>query len=312
MNTEQMAALIAFKKFTVQHHQYKSALETLHKSIATTVLRGEPCGALLLGKPGTGKTSICNSLIAEYGKEHIRHQEESVTIIRPVIYCKISIPATLRGTVSNMISCFDIQAPKIDMNALEQRLHALLKTSETSLVILDEAQQLIQSGAAKTHKAVCDWIKVFADTHDGAFLLVGEPECETIIQHEDALAGRFPYRALLQPFDLSSQKNQQDFFNLIAAFSCEIEKTMNFLSVQPLTDEHIFLGLYILTGGNMRSLRTLLFEALRIAFEDPKNTFGSPELSLASYNVVSPTRLIPVNPFTISLAELKKLIFRST
>ncbi|MGF6401611.1 hypothetical protein ABH905_005277 [Pseudomonas frederiksbergensis] len=310
MNKEAQDKLLQFKAFTIAHPQFREALDTLHRSIQATQLRGEPSCSLLLGAPGTGKTRMCQQLTSEFGPRTIMRTDGGIQDIYPSIYCGIPNNVTIKGVVIALLQRFETYNLYQPMASLEHRLMNLLKNCQTKLIILDEWQHLLRRGAARTQETVCDWVKVLTDIFSGEVVLAGTPECELIIKNHQALAGRFPYLAHLHPFTLSSPEDYNDFVRLIRAFAQEIVKTMEFEEIPPLTDEKLILALYAITGGNMRSIRILLYETLSDALErNDKNLLVS-DFEVAAERIILSTRLTNNNPFTMTLSQLRKTLYK--
>ncbi|MDU9393130.1 TniB family NTP-binding protein [Pseudomonas sp. zfem002] len=310
MENEERTLVENFSHFKIGHTQYQNALEIIHDSIEATALRSEPACALLLGEPGTGKTSVCRQLMAEYGPPYKSKKQNKIVTIRPIVYCRLPNPITLKGLATSLIYQFNAKVEHDIMNHLDFRIQQLLRTCETQVIVIDELQHLLRRGASRTKEVVCDWLKVLSDLFGGEIILTGTPDCEEIIDRHDALSGRFPYRMTLTPFDLANKGHQREFFNLIQAFSSEIRNTMQFSEMTPLTNQEMFLALYAVSGGNMRSLRSILYSAIVHAFEHNRHSLTKNDFYRAAESVTLKTRLFPANPFDMSLSQLEKNLFR--
>lgn len=309
MNSEAQAKLLQFKSFTIAHPQFREALNTINRSIQATKLRGEPSCALLLGEPGTGKTRVCDHVIAKLDQASTLKVKGGLQELYPSIYCIIPNNVTIKGVVVALLQCFQTDSTYQPMWALENRLRALLTSCQTELIFLDELQHLLRRGAIRTQESVCDWIKVLTDLFRGEVILVGTPVCEEIIKYHSALSGRFPHIARLNPFTLGSPEEYNDLVRLIRAFTIEIAKTMEFKKMPALTDEKMVLALYALTGGNMRSIRTLLYEALTDALERDDQILLSSDFSITADRINFTTRVTKKNPYEMSLAQLRKALY---
>ncbi|WP_439253908.1 TniB family NTP-binding protein [Pseudomonas monteilii] len=303
--------LARFKRFTIGHPAYNLAIETIHKSIEATTLRGEAAGALLMGKPGTGKTRVCSHITSEFGPHTTQHSELDVDNLRPVIYCTVPNNCTAKGLIVSLLTTFDAARVYGDATSLEHRLRVLLERHQTKLIILDELQHMLQKGSLEGKKAVCDCIKDISDYFNGEMLLAGTPTFETIIDEHDALAGRFPYRATLANFSLATQLQQSEYMGLLAAFDSEIRNSMGFITMVSLTDAEMALALYVLTKGNLREIRTILFAALSDAFTRSDGNLTRDDFSANFCHIPRNLRLCQENPFEMSYKKLNKVIATS-
>ncbi|MCO6060205.1 TniB family NTP-binding protein [Pseudomonas sp. MOB-449] len=310
MNPEAKDALSRFSSFTIAHPAFRQAVDTIHEAIQTTSLRNEPSSVLLLGDGGTGKTRICEILAAKIGKKRTIQRDDEVITIRPLINCNVPPNATIKWLISNILEELGSHKNNQSLSALENRLYTLLDTCRTQFVTLDEWQHLIKRGAEPTRDAVCDWVKVFVNTFNGTVMLAGTPECESIVDYHEQLAGRFPYRAYLRNFSIGTPGDIELFSSLIGAFANEIIRTMPLHDIPPLTDDKFVLALYANSAGNLRFLRLLLHAALTNALERTDGTLTKSDFSHAFTRIHSPKRLTKEDPYEMTLLELQKSLFR--
>ncbi|MNF03074.1 hypothetical protein D3C80_2023270 [compost metagenome] len=85
---------------------------------------------------------------------------------------------------------------------------------------------------------------------------------------------------------------------------------MEFKELPPFTDEKLILALYAHSGGNMRSIRTLLYEALSDALERNDNNLLLSDFSMVADRITLTTRLTIKNPYEMSLSELRKTLYK--
>ncbi|AWY40136.1 MULTISPECIES: TniB family NTP-binding protein [Pseudomonas] len=312
MNLMNEEKIKKFKAFTVAHPQYCEALDTIHRSMEATRLRGEPTCVILLGDPGTGKTRVCDDILAELGPPTKKHTDDGVHIINPVIYCRVPNNATIKTLVTRLLNCFETYTKYQSVDALEFRLFNILDTCQTVLIILDEWQHLLRGGTGRALQSAADWVKVLTDIYMGEVMLVGPPACELVIDQHQALADRFPYRARLSPFSLATPESYSNYLKLIRAFAIHLKESVGFIEIPPLTDEKLLLSFYAATGGNMRALRVLLNASLINALNRNDNNLTISDFSMAAGQVKLATRLTEHNPFEKTCSELKKIITTST
>ncbi|WP_371234429.1 TniB family NTP-binding protein [Pseudomonas sp. QE6] len=311
MLTEPRDLLTNFATFTIAHPYFKLALDTIYEAIETTEICSEPSSVLLLGNGGTGKTRICKLLAARFGVQETKRSEEEIILTKPIINCPVPPHTTLKGLVERMLRELGAVNNNQSFGRLEYKLYTLLDTCQTKLVMLDEWQHLLSRGAEKTREAVGDWVKVLTDSIDGTVILSGTLKSEIIINEDDQLTGRFPYRAYLRNFSIDNKTDKDIFIGLICAFTGEIKRTMPFEEIVAMTDENILLALYAFTAGNLRTLRLTLHTALRCALERGDRQLLDTDLAYAASRIKSPKRLINKNPFEVSFAELQKALYRS-
>ncbi|PWU31196.1 MULTISPECIES: TniB family NTP-binding protein [Pseudomonas] len=301
--------LTRFSSFTVVHPYFKNAMDTINEAIEMTRDRHEPSSVLLLGDAGTGKTRICQILTARVGDSRVTRSKDGVTILQPVISCVVPPHATIKGLVDRILKELGSHKNNQSLSNLESRLFTLLATCCTKIIILDEWQHLISRGAEPTRNGVCDWVKVLINTFKGTVILSGTRKSEEIVDEDEQLAGRFPFRAYLYNFSLGTPEEQDVYATLVAAFAREISNAMPFDEVLVLCDEKLLLALFIFTAGNLRILRLLLHSALKQALERNDRKFIREDLAYAATRIHYARRLTKKNPFELSLAELQGILF---
>lgn len=304
--------LASFKRFTIGHPAYNLAIETIYKSIEATSLRGEAAGALLMGVPGTGKTRVCSHITSGYQENSIEHSEFDVDKLQPVVYCTVPNNCTVKGLIVSLLMALGAERVYGDATSLEHRLRALLERHQTRLIILDELQHMLQKGSQASKRGVCDCIKDISDYFSGELLLAGTPDFEKVIAEHSALSGRFPYRAKLTEFSLATPIHQAEYMGLLAAFDSEIRSSMKFAEMVSLTDAEMALAIYILTRGNLRGIRTILYAALSQALTRSDGNFTRKDFSLNYSHTPRELRLSSNNPFDMTYKQLNKIIMTST
>lgn len=312
MLSESRDLLSSFANFTIVHPYFKLALDTIDEAIETTEICGEPSSVLLLGDGGTGKTRVCDTLAAKFGVQETMRNGEEIILTKPIINCAVPPNTTLKGLIERILEELGGVIKNQSISRLEYMLYTLLTTCKTKLIMLDEWQHLLTRGSEKTRGALGDWVKVLTDTFDGTVILSGTLDCESIIDDNDQLSGRFPFRAYLRNFSIDNEVDKGIFTGLICAFASEIKRTMPLDETIALTDEAILLGLYAFSVGNLRLLRRTLHAALKSAFERGDKRLLAADLAYATTRIKSPKRLIEANPFEVSLKELQKSLYRCT
>lgn len=308
MNPTTKAKLQHFKEFTILHPSYSEALESLHRSIEAADVLGENCGAVLLGDSGTGKSRICHQLTAEYPPASFVKSEDGIQKIMPVVSCLVPNDTTVKSLMARLLREFGAYRPYQNQEALESCLFQTLVSCQTKLLILDEWPHLYRSGTSQAIKNAADFVKVLMDVFNRPVLLVGECETEKIIDLRSALTDRFPYRAYLQPFSLSTPENWNIFSKVLRAYATHLKTEIGFVNIPAFTDEKMVLAFYVATGGNFRGLFNILFAAIMTALSRNDKNLLIDDLAMGCKHVKVSLRLAIENPFEMTIGELKKVI----
>ncbi|MGH8387847.1 MAG: TniB family NTP-binding protein [Pseudomonas sp.] len=294
-----------FKGFTVIHSLYSEALDTLHRSIEATRILGADSGGVLLGRSGTGKTRLCSHLMSEFPAASSIKLDDGIHEIKPVIYCRVPRDATVKALTTRLLREFGVFPPRQSQEALEYQLFKVLECCQTELLVLDEWPHLFRSGSDTAINNAANFVKILTDVFKQAVLLIGDPDCEAIINERSALSDRFPYRARLRPFSLATPEGWNEYTRVLRAFATELKTTMGFKDIPAVTDEKMVLAFYLQTEGNFRALANTLCAALANALQRDDRLLLLSDFVIAAKQVKT-SKLITLNPFEMSTSALKK------
>ncbi len=311
MRPDTAEKLSHLKSFTVCHPMYNEAMKVLQRAAEARSIGEMDIAAALFGPSGSGKTHLCNDLMHQFSQAYKGKKPDGSYFIKPVIYCRVPSEATVKALTNRLLETLEVYKGHQSQEQLEYQLFQTLKTCDTKLLILDELPHLLRGLTDRTVKSAGDWIKNLIDAFDGTLLITGEPDSELVIDGRECVGDRFPYRAYLKAFSISSAEERNDFERLIRAFAIEIDCHMNFTESPCLVSEHELLALYALTNGNMRRLKRLLYEACKLALEREKNVLTIGDFSLAAKQANYLGRLSKSDIFSLSLRELQNTIFNN-
>lgn len=298
-----------FSKHIVRHTGYSDATDKILRSVEITASRKEPSSTMLVGKPGSGKTTICKSVVQHFGPGTVVHNENGITSTVPAFYCGVPAGVSLKSLSVHMLTKLGCQELRGDGISLMGKLSRLLITCETRVILLDEFHHLLLRGAEKTRAVVCDWIKTLMNETLIPIILVGMPECEIIVDDHPQLARRYPYRARLTEFDFGAQTSDSIFIKTLRSFNKRMNEIGEFQNSSFLTDRTTASAIYVATSGNMNAIRQLLHDSMRIALLRADATFRLDDLAEAAAGLTSENSLVRgKNPFLLSHAEINRIL----
>lgn len=296
--------ILEFKTIIVMHPQYSNAIETMLHGMDATYLRGEPCSTLLIGEPGTGKSTACAQVISIVGGKQTVQSEEGCTKQVHAFNCAVPATYSIRDLCIEMLKQLGDDPATGTLSKHENRLFRLLITCETRLIIIDDIHDLLNRGAEKTCNNVCKWIKYIANTTGIPIILSGKPRAELLINQYKELAGRYPFRARLFDF-----KYDDVFISILCKLNMEMIRIGEFTTPLHITDRQISGAFYLHTHGNMRELRTLLLEVMLAAVARGDHTVTPSDCVIAAdkINHMAPARNY-INPFKLSWPLIQQKI----
>lgn len=283
-------AVLEFKSFKILHPSYHNALRTIKLSLRNSEAGKEAVSAMLVGDPGTGKTSVCQALEEYLGPASEQSQPGDVRKIIPCLYTRIPPRATIKGFAIKICEALGGREHQRGISSIEKRILTLLVTSKTRLMTFDEFNNLALKGAEKSQTSLCNWIKDLMDESRIPICLAGIPDSEQVVDANDQLPRRYPYRARLQNFEYSDLPSS-DWVRVLAAFGQELQRVGEYQHCLPLTEPYCSKALYVHTGGNMSPLSLLLSSALRSTLERGSKKFTINDLMQEAAQLRSNTHL---------------------
>ncbi|MBY0234572.1 MAG: TniB family NTP-binding protein [Burkholderiaceae bacterium] len=230
----------------------------------------EPDIVFIVGEPGTGKTWLIKRFVANYPRE----DHETVTRV-PVLLVNVPPKCVLKRLPGAMLQA--LGSPLWNVGDEEQRsyqLETLLKKCGVRLVILNEANHLVDRGKEKSHYLLGDWIKLMSEKTGIPFVLVGIPRVKVLLGVNEQLADRVREVVTVEPFGIDPRcKNQMS--TALAAF----DKLLDGVNRIPLSDAANAQRFALATAGRLRRIRRVLEEAARAAGALPKPKIDLPLLA---------------------------------
>jgi DNA polymerase III delta prime subunit len=218
---------------------------------------GTPCGMILSGVPGVGKTTAVKAL-GRTVEQTYRKRNPQMTSGVPVVY--ITMPSAQHPKALPAELLYFLGAPyaaRSSETTLTHQACQLMTDLKTSLVIVDEVHGIDRSRAS--HDQQSDQLKYFMDHIPATFVLAGinVENCGFFTGHRgEQLARRFtPLKAT--PSDYTTIPQRQEWAKLVEGF----EHALRLHAHKPGTLVSLADYLYGRTGGYIVSLSHLIREA---------------------------------------------------
>ena len=302
-----------FEKFIVPHKLYAAAMKKVDDCIDASLVSADPSSCLITGSAGTGKSTLCKDIVKRVEKKYPPSTavgDDSIKKIISIFNTSLESGVSIKGVAKEMIINLGSRDTKGDQTDLTLRLYDLLKTCETKLIVLDEFHHLLQRGAERTKELVSDWVKNLMNKTKIPVIIVGTPECEDIIDAYPQLSRRYSYREELKPFEYDFDR-ESDYIKVLKSLNNAFERFGEVTISPKLSDEQMALAIYVATGGLMDSIRKLLAQILKTNLHKDINSVSKRDFANA-YSALTLegriVRLINVNPFDLTMAELAGVI----
>ena len=181
------------------------------------------------------------------------------------------------------------------------------------MILLDEFHNLVNMSnpTKRSAKTACAWLIQLINKSKVTVCLVGTPECENLVDHDDQMTRRFDGRYALGDLLAGSEDRPGELSGYLHTLAAKIEELMN-IRVRPDSLSHHFLNqVWAATGGRPGVIsllyKTAMLEALR---GGRKDVMTSDFAAAFDTGCSIKFALVSENPFSMSKAMLAKALFR--
>ena len=292
----------------IPHWKIQMAIKKINRCLQMSIGASEPVNFLLTGNGGTGKTTVCNAIISQLRRsssQFIIKDNKQIPIIN-AFYALVPNPVTIKGIASAMLNSLGAPSPSRG-NAIDltYRLGALLKEFNTKVIILDEFHHLLEKDRGKNND-VKNWVKSLINEFKVPIVLVGTPECESLIDEEFQLSRRFHYRVQLTNLNLGVENKKGELRKFVSALSKVFVDKLGLNSFPNFESYSSCLPLYLATNGNPSSVVRLFKEATLLALEGGADSVDISHIGKAFDEVVLPDVQVKKNPFSMGRSEMNR------
>jgi hypothetical protein len=254
---------------------------------------------LVLGEAGTGKTTLCKTLLEKYPKIILPERD-----VIPVLSVPIPPAATIASVAESMLFRLGDPAPGIGTTSNKTaRAIRLARACGVELLLFDEANHIQDRGQSPTQYLVGDWVKGVVDELGVPTVLLGLPRVADLLRVNEQLRRRFTRRLHMElgqdPDTPIATQCLQLFTSLTPSLPVPFSKgTMSW--------EELGQRLHFATDGRVSYLKVLLAGAIRAVFNNAIDELTIADLENAFTEEIWPQGVGALNPFHQSF-EFRRL-----
>lgn len=293
------------EKIFIMHPSFENCYNIINECYEHSKISVEPLCAVMLGKPGSGKTTLCTKIEETYPRIEL---EEKTKI--PALVASIPVPLTTRNMVTALLVALgDPLADRGTTFSKTIRLFKQLKECEVEIIILDEFHHIIDKDSDKVLHIVSDWLKQLINEVRIPLIFVGLPHSIKILKANNQLERRFSLRGELINFNWKSKPKKESAREEQAEstnnhkfdadnyriFIKILDESLPLLETSRLAAKSISYRLWKATEGNVNRTMKLVRYAAKLAIENKEERVTLPLLEIA-YEKIFPYDEIQ-NPF---------------
>ncbi len=297
--------LLALRSYSIRGHviEYKAhcaAIDRIERLHQRSRLTGQPGGLLITGLSGSGKSTVKQEYQARFPS---RDTGEAFHV--PVLTVDTPAGPTVKNLAESILAALgDELRYRGTTEQKTQRIYHYLRLCKVELILIDEFQHFVQHGGRSQILLVTDWLKNLIDTAGIPVVLIGLPDCESVLNMNVQLARRFSARHYLKPFVFDTEEDQQEFRALLQT----VQDSLPMPAVS-LSDPEMAQRFYVATFGLIDFVCKLADTAVQLAAQYESRRIDSAILAEAFEEEVWRDAPKKLNPFT-QRGELRLLIGR--
>lgn len=261
-SVDALKAAVAVDRIFIGHPAFVRTVKAMDRIFQLAPEMELPHGMLLIGPTGAGKTAAFR---------YFKNTLPSSSLFAPgdgAIGLRCPKRPRVGHFVAGLLKAYKYPFALGSAQQLYIRrglVFDAIRQKGTRLIFVDEAASLLKvrraGGNLDGDTEVSEFFREIVDECKVGLVLAGTDDLDAIAQIDSALASRLTVREALCPFD-----SDEKWVGVIQSFSKEC-KTFD---IRALANPDVAHLLHRATGGNLRSLKRLMIEAILIAFDTRK------------------------------------------
>lgn len=269
----------------VPHPGFLVAVAKIKECQRRSKLSTEPYSLLIMGEPGSGKTTIYDN----YRKNVIEQEvvvEGGTQKTLNILCDTLPSPVTTKVVIERLLTNIGDPIPNAGktIDEKKERLIKLIKDRRVELIMLDEFHNLLDRDKKKTMDGVSELFKDLLNKTKVPIIMFGLIDASrpnndsiTILNTHTQLDRRIIKSHILHRFSLDTATDRKVFTNVLA----EIDRKLPFKKPSNLADLSVANMFFNASGGLMFNVITLIRDAAYYAITEGQDNIELEDLAMA-------------------------------
>ena len=263
----------------VSHAPFQAAVREIETCFEFALEASEPICVALIGPSRTGKSRVLDACERQHPKVR---REDGMYV--PILRVTTPSKPTVKGLAEVLLEGMGApDATRGTENERTRRVKYLMHNTGTRMLMIDEFQHFFDKGTNLIMHHVADWLKILVDETRCALVVAGLPSCQTVIDSNEQLAGRFHAPILMPRFSWQDLEQREEFIGILQAFHGILRQHFKTPEFQ---QEAMAFRFYCATGGLIGYLTKILRRSVWHAVAAERNEITLEDLCNAHEKAV--------------------------
>jgi Cdc6-like AAA superfamily ATPase len=286
---DKMEVIKKVKNCFVQHKSIADLLSRMESLLEDHAMGGEPEHLMVIGDTGVGKSRLLQKFAKKFPPVH----HDTYTEL-PVVYVEVPSNCTPKKLLSEILATMGSPfAGRGDASQLTRQLKTLVGQCKVRMVLLDEANHLVERGTNKSFFQMADALKELANTSNLTLVVAGVAQTRALIEANDQLRSRFRDVIELKAFSAETPAHEAQFKGVLDALQGLLGPYGGTALSEPMRARKLLHA----CGGRLRELRKLLVRAIQTASTRANCKLTESDLHTAFRAVIFPGAAPDRDPF---------------